>query len=216
MLAVMRLAEQWRETEAALPEGWRSAQLSLSVAVDADPDRVALILASFTPGRVGPAFRFEVRRDKSPERVLERLDREGVRGRVDVLETDVREVEQPVVAPRHRDAPLAPQWDELAADLPPDWSELYAELELDSSDFVARGALLTAPLNPARLGGPTCLRFRSASRSGYGTAPQMVRRCLERLDAEGITGTVRALKVLSHTTHAFTQGPVWRVGSRSV
>ena len=216
MLAVMRLAEQWKEIEATLPEGWRSAQLSLSVAVDADPDRVALILASFMPGRVGPAFRFEVRRDRSPTRVLERLDRDGVRGRVDVMTTDVKPVEAAVAAPRHRDAPLARQWDELATDLPPDWSEIYGELELSSSDFVARAALLTAPLNPAHFGAPMVLRFRSASRGGYGTAPEMVRRSLERLDAEGITGTVRALRVLSHTSHAFTQGPVWRVGGRSV
>ena len=213
----MRLVEQWKEIESALPDDWMSARLSLTLAEDADPGRAALILASFAPGRTGPSFRFDVRPDRSPERILERLDREGFRGLVDFLGADI---EAPVAAQREgtreREAPLAQQWDELAADLPPDWSDVYAEIELSSSDFVARGALLAAPLNPARYGSPTTLRFRSASRSGYGTAPQMVRRCFERLDAEGITGTVRVLRVLSHTSHAFTQGPVWRVGSRSV
>jgi len=212
----MRLAEQWQEIETCLPAGWRSAQLSLAVAEDAEPDRVALILASFNPGRIGPGFRLEVRPDRSPENIFRRLDREGIRGRVDLVGSDVQPAEIVAPAPRPAQAPLARQWDELAADLPPDWSELYAEIELASSDYLSRAALLLAPLNPARYNGPTVLRFRSASKSGYGTAPQMTRRCLERLDAEAIGGSLRALRVLSHTSHVSTQGPVWRVGGRSV
>jgi hypothetical protein len=212
----MRLAEQWQEIETRLPVGWRSAQLSLAVAEDAEPDRVALILASFNPGRIGPGFRLEVRPDRSPENIFRRLDREGIRGRVDLIGSDVKPAEIVAPPPRPAQAPLARQWDELAADLPPDWSELYAEIELASSDYLSRAALLLAPLNPARYNGPTVLRFRSASKSGYGTAPQMTRRCLERLDAEAISGSLRALRVLSHTSHVSTQGPVWRVGGRSV
>ena len=212
----MRLAEQWQEIESRLPAGWRSAQLSLAVAEDAEPDRVALILASFNPGRIGPGFRLEVRPDRSPENIFRRLDREGIRGRVDLIGSDVKPAEIVASAPLPAQAPLARQWDELAADLPPDWSELYAEIELASSDYLSRAALLLAPLNPARYNGPTVLRFRSASKSGYGTAPQMTRRCLERLDAEAIGGSLRALRVLSHTSHVSTQGPVWRVGGRSV
>ena len=56
------------------------------------------------------------------------------------------------------------------------------------------------------------LRFRAARTAGYGTAPEMARRCMERLDAERITGSLRALRVLSDTAHVSTQGPVWRVG----
>jgi len=44
----------------------------------------------------------------------------------------------------------------------------------------------------------------------------MVRRCLERMDAERITGSVRVLTVLSDTNNVATQGPVWRVAGRSV
>jgi hypothetical protein len=217
MLAPMRLVEQWKEIEGGLQQGWPEATLSVTLAEDGDADRAALILASFAPGRTGPSFRFDVRPDRSPERILARLDQEGFRGLVDLVGTTVRAVKTaPAEATPSRVAPLARQWDELVADLPPDWSEVYAEIELFSSDFVSRAALLTAPLNPANFGATTALRFRSASQTGYGTAAQMVRRCLERLDAEGITGTVRALRVLSHTSHAFTQGPVWRVGSRSV
>jgi hypothetical protein len=213
----MRLAEQWHEIENRLPAGWKAAQVSLSVSLDADPNRVALILASLAPGRVGPGFRFEVRPDKSPANVFRRLDREGIRGRVDLLETEATPSE-PVEAPRRptQVRPLTGQWDGIVADLTPDWSDVYAELELDSSDFVARAALLAAPLNPARYGGPTALRFRCASHRGYGTAPEMARRCFERLDAERVTGSIRVLRVLSHTSHAFTQGPVWRMGGRSV
>jgi hypothetical protein len=208
--------DQWKEIEAALPGGWSSARLSLSVAEDADADRAALFLASLTPGRVGASFRLEARPEQNPEAIFRRLDREDIRGRVDLVGTEALPVEPARVVPRHADAPLARQWDELDADLPPDWSEIYAEVELSSSDFVQRAALLIAPLNPARHGAPTVLRFRAASRMGYGTAPEMVRRCMERLDAERITGSLRALRVLSHTAHASTQGPVWRVGGRSV
>lgn len=212
----MRLADQWQEIEGRLPAGWRSARLSLSVAEDADPDRAALILSSLTPGRTGSSFRLEVRPERNPERIFRRLDSEGIRGRVDPIGSDAGPAETVAVAPPSHGAPLAAQWDELAADLPPDWSELYGELELDSSDYVPRAALLLAPLNPARYGGPTVLRFRAASRTGYGTSAQMARRCLERLDSERISGRLRALRVLSHTSHAATQGPVWRVGGRSV
>ena len=100
--------------------------------------------------------------------------------------------------------------------LPPDWSDLYAEIELDSSDFLDRGALLLAPVNPARFGGVLALRFRCARLRGYGVAPEMARRCFQRLDDERITGTIRALRVLSDTHHAATQGPVWYVEGKSV
>ncbi|MGH3036015.1 MAG: hypothetical protein ACRDMU_02445, partial [Gaiellaceae bacterium] len=114
------------------------------------------------------------------------------------------------------DGSLAGAWDELVRRLPPDWSDLYAEVELDSSDYLERGALLLAPVNPDRYDGATTFRFRCASRKGYGAAPGMARRALERLDEEGITGRLRALRVLSDTSSVFTQGPVWRVDGRSV
>jgi hypothetical protein len=212
----VRFADQWNEIDAALPQAWSSARLSLSVAEDADPDRAALILASLTPGRTGPSFRLVVHPDRNPQAIFQRLDREGIRGRVDLIGTDERPVEAAQMRPRRADVTLVTQWDELATDLPPDWSEVYAEIELSSSDFVSRAALLMAPVNPARYGAPAVLRFRVASRKGYGTAAEMTRRCMERLDAERITGSLRALRVLSDTAHVSTQGPVWRVGGRSV
>jgi hypothetical protein len=212
----VRFEDQWREIEAALPEGWSSAQLSLAVAEDADADRVALILASLTPGRTGTSFRLQVTPSRNPVAVFRRLDKEDIRGRVDLIGTDAGPVETPVIEPRHVHAPLARQWDELERDLPPDWSDAYAEVELASSDFLSRAALLLAPVNPSRYGGPAVLRFRSARQAGYGVAPEMARRCFERADAESITGTVRVLRVISHSWDVSTQGPVWRVGGRSV
>ena len=44
----------------------------------------------------------------------------------------------------------------------------------------------------------------------------MARRCFERLDEEGIRGTLRILRVLSDTKPVDTQGPVWYVGGKAV
>jgi hypothetical protein len=213
----VKLVEQWGEIEAGLPEDWRHVELSLMVAEDERADRAALILASFTPGRTGSWFRFGVRRDQDPVRALRRLDDEDIRGLLDAVSSQ----SQAPAAPREplreeRAHPLAAQWDELTGGLPPDWSDIYGEVELRSSDFLQRGALLLSPVNPAHYGGPTTLRFRVARTSGYGTAPSMARRCLERLDEEHITGALRFLRVFSATSHASTQGPVWREAGRSV
>jgi hypothetical protein len=102
------------------------------------------------------------------------------------------------------------------AALPADWSDLYAELELFSTDHLERGALLLAPLNPSRYSGRPGFRFRAARSFGYGASPQMVRRCLERLDEEGIRGRLEVLRVISGSRPVATQGPVWRVGGRAV
>jgi hypothetical protein len=213
----VKLVEQWGEIEAGLPEDWRSVDLSLMVAEDERADRAALILASFTPGRTGSWFRFAVRREQVPIRVLRRLDDQDVRGLLDAVSSRSQAPAAPPEPVRdERMHPLAAQWDELSGGLPPDWSDIYGEVELRSSDFLQRGALLLSPVNPARYGGPTTLRFRVARTSGYGTAPPMARRCLERLDEEHITGALRFLRVLSATSHVSTQGPVWRVGGRSV
>ncbi len=59
-------------------------------------------------------------------------------------------------------------------------------------------------------------RFRVAHSFGYGAAPGMVRRCLARLDEEGIPGRVRVLRALSDTHPVGTQGPVWTIGGKAV
>ena len=79
------------------------------------------------------------------------------------------------------------------------------------------GALLLAPLNPARdLSQAASLRFRVAHSFGYGASPEMTARCLARLDEAKISGQVRILRALSDTHNVDTQGPVWRVGGKAV
>ena len=62
----------------------------------------------------------------------------------------------------------------------------------------------------------TAFRFRVARTFGYGASPQMTRRCFERLDTEGIRGSLTLLHVLSDTHNVATQGPVWRVAGKAV
>ena len=77
-------------------------------------------------------------------------------------------------------------------------------VELRSSDELAPAALALAPLNPSRHRGSLAFRFRVARRFGYGAAPEMARRCLERLDELGIPGELRLLEVLSDTQPVLT------------
>ena len=64
--------------------------------------------------------------------------------------------------------------------------------------------------------GEVALQFRASGKQGYGVAPQMARRCFERMDAETIAGSLRVVYGLSDTENAVTQGPVWRLAGKSV
>jgi hypothetical protein len=44
----------------------------------------------------------------------------------------------------------------------------------------------------------------------------MTARCLERVDADGISGRLTILRALSDTHNVATQGPVWRVEGKAV
>jgi hypothetical protein len=214
----VRLGEKWREIERGLPEDWTDARLLLRVSDPEQAERAAAKLTPLMPGRSGSEIRFHTARrgaGASPDAVrrgLRGLDGDGIRGELELVssgkpEPGVLAVERPR---------LAEAWDVAAATLPPDWSDLYAEIELTSSDHLERAALLLAPVNPARYGGKPALRFRVARLFGYGASPGMVRRCLERLDDEGIPGQLRILRVLSDTDPVSTQGPVWYVEGKAV
>jgi hypothetical protein len=218
MLAV----DQWAAIEEGLGPDWEAAKLSFSAEEARAVPESAAVLAPLGPGRVGPQLQFEVARlGGGPEKLrnlLGRLDDKRIWGSLVLL--DAREASAPMLetdglgpAPRAR---LADLWDRELAKLAPGWRDLLCELEVDSSDYVPRAALLGAPLNPTRRLDALALRFRVSDGGGYGTPPGMTRRCLERMDAEGITGRVTVLHGLADTDRAETQGPVWRIGGKSV
>ncbi len=217
----MKLANRWREIERELPEDWREARLLLRVSDPSQAERAAAMLTPLMPGRHGDEIRFHAARSgagagpDAVSRLLGRLDRERIKGQLELVSTEkTAEPEpeaQPVETPR-----LVESWEHALSTLPPDWSDLYAELELDSSDHLERAALLLSPVNPARYGERPGLRFRVARRFGYGASAAVVRRCLERLDGEGVTGQLRILRVLSDTDPVATQGPVWYVEGKAV
>jgi hypothetical protein len=213
----VRLAEQWRRIERDLPDDWSDARLLLRVREPEQSERAAAMLTPLSAGRSGSEIRFYTARGgagASPDavrRVLRRLDEEGIRGELELVSSG-----QPAAAEAVERARLADAWDEALAALPPDWSDIYAEVELTSTDHLERAALLLSPVNPARFGDKPALRFRVARTFGYGASPAMVRRCLERMDAEPIKAQVRVLRVLSDTDPVSTQGPVWYVEGKAV
>jgi hypothetical protein len=217
MLRLVTLVGEWRAIERSLPEGWGDARLRLTVADAGDCDQAAALLGPANPGRHGKVVSFYAARrgaGPSPElvrRLLARLDRERIDAQLELVGSSAATLSA-AVEPRR----FVPAWDAEVAALPDDWSDIYAEVELYSSDYVERAALLLAPVNPARYGGTAGFRFRCARSFGYGASPEMTRRCLARLDEEGIRGSVRILRALSDTKPVQTQGPVWYVGGRSV
>ena len=214
----MQAAEQWAILEDGLETDWVEARLSF--APEGAVADAAAILAPLAPGRVGSELRFDVTRAGSgPERLrnlLERLDRRRVWGTLSLVEASREPRPAAAAAAISRPDSLVSAWDDALALLAPDWSDLLCELELDSSDHLPRAALLGAPLNPTRNPEAIALRFRVSGKRGYGASPGMVRRCFERMDADGITGRISVVGGLSDTENAVTQGPVWRLAGRSV
>jgi hypothetical protein len=219
MLALVRLAAQWAEIKAGLPRDFGEARLRLKVRDEAQAIRAGALLAPLFAGRSGTEIRFVCAGCAGPQseevvrRLLDRLDREGIWGELELVSHSPAATAQPART-RGAPAPLAQAWDGAFAELPPDWSDLFAEVELTSSDHLEPAALALSPLNPARDGQRFAFRFRCSHNFGYGAPAAMVRRCLERLDAAGLPGTVRILRVLSDTHPVQTQGPVWYVGGK--
>lgn len=218
----MQAADQWKLIERELGANWDEARLLFSVEDAGSIGDAAAVLAPLGPGRAGAELRFQVRREGGgPDKVrnlVRRLDRKRIWGTLTLVESHA----EPRVAPSsvepdsREDVGIVESWDAALAELPPGWRDLLCELEVDSTDYLPRAALLGAPLNPTRNPDEIALRFRVSSGVGYGTAPGMARRCLERIEGDGITGRVRVLRVLSETGNEATLGPVWRIAGRSV
>jgi hypothetical protein len=214
------LADDFRASLRTLPDDWSEARFTLLFEDEHRAGRAAALLGVINAVRRGNEVRFSVTRHgpgPTPEtvtRALRRIDRERLGGEVKLVSTATTGAE-PVAESRTRRS-LAAAWEAEDEKLPPDWSDLYAEVELTSTDYLDGAALRLAPLNPSRVDTRPALRFRVARSFGYGASPQMVRRCLERLDEAGITGELRILYVLSDTKPVATQGPVWYVGGKVV
>jgi hypothetical protein len=217
MLRLLPLVGQFNELERDLVDEWAELRLQLTLEEEARAERAAALLAPANPGRHARIIRFAVDRrgpgigPESLRRLLKRLDDDGIEGTL-----ELQSVQKAVPGELRRKETLRDQWERGLTRIPSDWSDIYAQVRLDSTDYLERGALLLAPINPARFGGAAALRFRSAHHFGYGVSPGMAARCFARCDEEGITGEVEILYVLSDTHPEATQGPVWLLGGRTV
>jgi hypothetical protein len=222
MLRAVGLVAQLDRLLAQLPESWSEVDVTLRVARPDDAARAAAQLGSLSPGIAGDELHLRVTAagvagTSVVRRHLARLDELVIRGTLDIASEQAAEATQPEAAqPEAAARPLAAAWDELVAGLPEDWSDLLCVVELRSSDELAPAAVALAPLNPSRHRGFLAFRFRVARSYGYGAAPQMARRCLERLDELGIPGEPTLLEVLAETRPVLTQGPTFVVSNRAV
>jgi hypothetical protein len=214
----MGLGSQWDGIAAGLPEGWTEVQLGLGLDRPETANRASVLLGAIGPGRVENGLRLRIASADGAllRRLLARLDAEGISGVLAVAETQDASASVQAEAPREHGRALASEWDELVAALPQDWSDLLCALELGSTDDLPTAALAMAPLNPSREKPSAALRFRVARRYGYGAAPEMARRCLARLDEQGVHGRLRLVDELSDTRPVATQGPTFVVGNRAV
>src|SRR6476660_5557564 len=80
---------------------------------------------------------------------------------------------------------LAADWDELQQSLHEGWGVAQLRLTLADDGDSERAAALLGPANPGRRG--KVIRFYAARR-GEGRSPEIVRRLLEGIDADGIRG----------------------------
>jgi hypothetical protein len=217
MLRLMRLVDQLIELERTIVDEWTELRLQVTPADQAQTSRAATLLGPANPGRHGTVLRFAVDRigpgigPVAARRLLRRLDAEGIAGELQLLS-----MRKALAEELRRKETLREQWARQLSALPSDWSDIYAQVQLNSTDYLERGALLLAPVNPARYGGVATLGFRCAHRFGYGVSAEMAARCFERCDDEGITGEVEVLRVLSDTHPVGTQGPVWIVGGKTI
>jgi len=217
-----RILNQWRAIERSLPEGWGDARLKLEIPDATQAARAAALLGPANATRRGTTLWIYASRlgdGAAPDlvaRLFAGVDAEAIEGRLELAGATGKPKPEAAAAAQRSAAGLVEQWDAAVAELPEDWSDLWVELELGSSDYLDRGALLLAPVNPSRAGKRLAFRFRVARLFGYGASPEMTRRCFERLHAERIKGSVRILYALSDTKPVSTQGPVWYVGGRTV
>src|SRR4051812_23341758 len=157
MLRRVRLAEQWLRIEAELPDGWDAVRLRVRLRVDGSLTRATAVLAPLGPGRQGREVVVSVSRTGAaagPDRIrraLQQLDRERIRGSLELVSS---ETAAPRQARDPRTEPFVDAWDRALAGLPEDWSDVYAQVDLLSTDYLERAALLLAPVNPGRFGGP--------------------------------------------------------------
>jgi hypothetical protein len=207
------LVDQWKSLGSELPDQWSTVEVSLRLEQASETETAARLLGPAQPYRTAPnELRFYVARDGSAQsidgiqRLLLRIDKLRCHGQLTIVSTAKRE------RPAERvEEPLVVSWERAASTLPADWSNALAELEVDSTDYIETGSLYCAPLNLRRDGDSTRLRFLAARTTGYGASRAMVRRCLERCDAAGITGRVRILDAVSAVDPASTQGPLLTV-----
>ncbi len=82
---------------------------------------------------------------------------------------------------------LVEQWSEILADLPRGWDTASLTLILDDPAKVERAALFLGPAAPVRSNSTFRLEVHRRG-EGAGTSAELLRRLLERLDADGETG----------------------------
>ena len=187
-------SKDWQDCEAELPAGWVDARRQSDARgrrARRPGDRAARAApAAFAPGRDTISLRHRPRRapGRAPRRcgaALARLDAERLHGALVVGVGRASGRPEPEARRPHRACPS--RGTRRSRRCRPTGATSSARSSSTPPTTSSRARCNMAPINPRRVGDTLRLQFRSASRFGYGASPGMVRRCLERCDAAGMT-----------------------------
>ena len=206
----MALAERADEILRGLPRGWERARLELTVEEAEEADRAAVILAPAAPGPPGRTFACTSRRGAGglgttpdwPGACSRGSTGQGIRGRLcgsPRHERRRQDAAPSAARPRGSARRSRPPGTRSCGDCRPTGRDLYAEVELDSSDYLERGALLLAPVNPLARGGPG-FRFRAASHAATASRRRWPGAASSGSTTRARGGRLRVLRVLSDTS----------------
>ena len=200
----MGLAEQWNAIEQGLDPRWSDARLDLAIDDPARRDRAAALLAPAGPGRIGrddPLRRDARRRRCRTRSAFDACCAGSTRKASPARSRSLGSADAPAQPRRPRGRRSPPTGTPRSRCCRPTGATSSASSSSRRPTTSSAARCCSRRSTRSRRAGRTGFRFRCAHTFGYGASAGMVRRCLARLDEDGIPGEVRvAARAVGHAS----------------